>query len=97
MTHEPGEVRGRLAAEQQVEVIAEECVMVELDSLSMDMERVSQDASADVSDVVVGGEEGEALDTPRDDVVCRPRGRLIAKVVRHKRSPVKGAYIPRPK
>ena len=56
-----------------MKVITEEGVVVELDGLSMDMERVSQDTSADVSDVVVGGEEGEALDTARDDVVCRPR------------------------
>jgi hypothetical protein len=46
--------------------------VVELDGLSMHVERVSQDTSADVSDVLVWGEEGEALDTARDDVVCRP-------------------------
>ena len=55
-----------------MKMVTEEGVVVELDGLSMDVERVSQDTSADVGDVVVGGEEGEALDTARDDVVCRP-------------------------
>ena len=72
MAHESSEISCCLTAEQQMKVVAEEDVVVELDNLSVYMEGVSQDASADVSDVLVRGEKSEALDTARDDVVCRP-------------------------
>ena len=74
MTHESGEIWGRRTAEQQMKMVTEEGVVVELDGLSMDVERVSQAPSADVSDVVVRGKESEALDATRGNVVSRPRG-----------------------
>ena len=57
-----------------MEVVTEEDVVVKLDNLSVNMEGVSQDTSADVSDVVVRGKESEALDATRGNVVSRPRG-----------------------
>ena len=74
MAHESSEISCCLTAEQQMKVVAEEDVVVKLDNLSVNMEGVSQDTSADVSDVVVRGKESEALDATRGNVVSRPRG-----------------------
>ena len=47
---------------------------MERDEFSGHMGGVSQDASADVSDVVMGSKESEILDATRGTVVSRPRG-----------------------
>ena len=71
-----------------MEVVAEKDVMVQFNRLLMHMKRVTKDTFTDRDDLGPWLKKGEALQAARDDVMCRPLGRLIAEMVRHKETPV---------
>ena len=72
-----------LAAEQEVEVIAEKDVVMEFNRLLVHMKRVTKDTLTDRDDLGPWLKKSEALQAARDDMVCRPLGRLIAEMMSH--------------
>ena len=64
VAHKAREVLGLLGADQEVEVIAQEGVMMKLNRVLVVLEGVAEDAASDRGDLICRLEKGVALDHP---------------------------------
>ena len=64
MTHKAREILSLFGADQEVEVVAQEGVMMKLNRVLVALEGVAEDAASDRGDLLRGLEEGVTLDHP---------------------------------
>ena len=74
-------------------MVAEKDVVVQLDRLSMNKERVAEYTFTNRDDLRFGFQKTKTLNTSRYDVMSRPGRRLVAEMMRHEEAPVVHRFL----